>query len=365
MEAAASAAILAGGKSTRMRTAKAFLEVGGQAVISRIVTELACRFDEVLVVTNEPSRYEGVGGRVVTDIIPGRGPLSGIHSALHHAAHPLVFVTACDMPFVSGILARGLVALIDGYDCAVPVVHNYVEPLFAVYRRSCLKPIEDCLNEGRLKVVDLFSRVRVKYIKESEIPGPVMPETFFNINYPRDWARARAMVRHGGTPPELPPFICIAGTSGAGKTVLVTRLVHALRRRGLRVGTVKHAPHGAELLVEGTDSWRHFQSGAEMSVVVTPDAVAAVRRTGEETPLEDVLAGMTGVDLVLVEGYKGKTYPKVIVNSGDPGPVDTAGAVTVAGAAVPGLAVPTYDRDDIAGLAREVLRYLGLELNEE
>lgn len=361
----ASAAVLAGGKSTRMRTAKAFLEVGGQAVICRIVAELASRFDEILVVTNEPSRYEGVGGRVVTDIIPGKGPLSGIHSALYHAVHPLVFVTACDMPFISGILARGLVDLADGYDCAVPVVHNYVEPLFAVYRRSCLKPIEDCLREGRLKVVDLFSRVRVKYIKESEIPGPVTPQTFFNINYPRDWARARAMARHGGRPADIPPFICITGTSDAGKTVLVTRLVDALRRRGLRVGTVKHAPHGADLLVEGTDSWRHFQSGAEIAAVVTPRWVAAVRRTEEETPLEEVLAGMSGVDLVLVEGYKGMAYPKVIVHSGDPGPVNPAGAVAVAGPPVPGLAVPAYERDDIPGLTGEIVRYLGLDRNEE
>jgi len=348
-----------------MRTPKAFLEVGGQAVISRIVAELASRFDEILVVTNEPSRYEGLGGRVVTDLIPGKGPLSGIHSALVHAVHPLVFVTACDMPFVSGILARGLVDLIEDYDCAVPVVHNYVEPLFAVYRRSCLKTIEDCLHEGRLKVVDLFSRVRVKYIKESEIPGPVTPKTFFNINRPQDWAQAQAIARHGERAADVPPFICIAGTSDTGKTVLITRLVDALRRRGLRVGTVKHAPHEADLMAEGTDSWHHFRSGAEITAVIASGAVAVVRRTEEEAPLEEVLAGMGGLDLVLVEGYKGAAYPKIVVHSGDPGPVNPAGIVAVAGPPVPGLAVPTYERDDIPGLTEEIIRYLGLDGDKE
>lgn len=365
MHAAISAAVLAGGKSSRMRTTKAFLEVGGKPVIARIIAELAPRFDEVLIVTNESERYAGFPARVVTDVIPGRGPLSGIHAALCHAANPSVFVTACDLPFLSGMLAHSLADMLNGYDCAVPVIHNYVEPLYAVYSRVCIPHIEACLDEGRRKVVDLLSRVRVKYIQESDIAAPVS-QTFFNINYPHEWAQARAIARHGGTPPKLPPFICITGASGTGKTVLVTRLVTALRETyGLRVGTIKHAPHGADLAVEGTDSWRHFNSGARTAAVITPHEVVAMQRTDKELPLEDVLLNVTDVDLVLVEGYKTMAYPKIILNAGAVERINTAGVVAVAGNAIPGLDVPCYNRNDVSGLARAIVDYLGLGRAEE
>ncbi len=361
----ATAAVLAGGKSSRMKTDKALLDFGGQTMIQRIVTELKPYFDRVLVAANDVARFRDLSLEVVPDIIPGYGPLSGIHAALCSAQTHLTFVVACDMPFVDGALARDLVELTGDFDCAAPIVHNYVEPLYAVYARTCIKPIEMCISEGRLKVIDLFSRVRVKYIKEAELPNIDLTRVFFNINYPRDWANARAMAGKQEHSPRrgfeaLPPFICVTGTSDAGKTMLLTRLVAELRRRGLRIGTVKHAAHGADLGDEGKDSWRHYRAGADIAVVSAPEKLLLARRLDRELPLEEVLAYFRGVDLVLVEGYKRLAYPKILLNAGDPGQVNTAGLVAVVGPPVEGCEVPSFGGDDVSGLADEILRYFGL-----
>lgn len=361
----ATAAVLAGGKSSRMKTDKALLDFGGQTMIQHIVKELKPYFDRILVVANDAARFCNLSLEVVPDVIPGYGPLSGIHAALCSAPTRLTFVVACDMPFVNGALARELVELTGDFDCAAPIVHNYVEPLYAVYARTCIKPIEMCISEGRLKVIDLFSRVRVKYIKEAELPDVDLTRVFFNINRPQDWANARAMAGKDEYRPRrrfegLPPFICVTGTSDSGKTVLVTGLVAELRRRGLRIGTVKHAAHRADFADEGRDSWRHYRAGADVAVVSAPEKLLLARRLDRELPLEEVLAYFQGVDLVVVEGYKRLPYPKILLHAGDPGQVDRAGLVAVVGPPVEGYGVPSFDGDNVSGLADEILRYFGL-----
>ena len=191
------AIILAGGKNRRMNRSKAFLEVGGRRIIDRILGELAPVCGEILLVTNTPEEYAGLGLRVVRDLLPHRVPLAGLHAGLAHSGARHNLVVACDMPFVSGNLARLLLERAAGWDVVVPVHHDgLLEPLYAVYATTCVGPIERCLAEGRRRVVDFFPLVRVKYIGQAVVERVADPAmVFFNVNTPEDLERARELAR--------------------------------------------------------------------------------------------------------------------------------------------------------------------------
>lgn len=367
-QTAVSAAILAGGRNTRMKAHKAFLALDGCPIIGRTLDGLYSVFDEVLVIANDTERYAHLDARVVPDVIPHQGPLSGIHSALTHAMNEYVFVVACDMPFVNSDVAAYLSAQREGYDCVVPVIRSYPEPLYAVYGKTCLEPVTELLTSGHRRVSDLFSMVRVKYIAEREISDLGEPgKIFFNVNYPEDWALARDIMNDRHIPAHLvgkakaPPIVCVVGTSDSGKTMLVTKLVTQLKHLGYRVGTVKHAPHGADLDVAGKDSWKHARAGAEYSAVVSSDRIAFFQTLETEPPLEQVVSHFHGADIAVVEGYKYLAYPKILVSAGAPWKGNFEGVFAVAGTAPPGVEAPVFDRDDAAGLAGAIIRRLALD----
>jgi len=346
----ASLAVLAGGQSVRMGKDKALLDIAGRKLLARVIEELDGCFAEVLIVTRGKRRYDGFPARLVADLIPGRGPLSGIHAALSYARYPYTMVVACDMPFVSRNLARLLLSEAEGYDAVIPLFRSRPEPLFAVYHKNCLEPVERCLQEGRLRAVDFHPYVRVKYVPETLFQSSALPEeVFFNVNYPEDLARARQMAaaKNGGG---RPPVLCITGTSKTGKTTLVEGLIRELVARGYRVGTVKHCPHDITLDAPGKDSWRHAEAGATVAAVDAPGRLAVFRAVEYEMTLSDVVGHMSGVDLVLAEGYKRESYPKFVVG-GDAALLDELhGVLAVVGYEAPA-GLPVFAPDDYAGMA--------------
>lgn len=118
--------------------------------------------------------------------------------------------------------------------------------------------------------------------------------------------------------PPTTPVVGIAGWKNAGKTTLIVKLIAELRGRGYRVATVKHAHHEADVDREGSDSWRHREAGANKVALVTSRRWAVMTELGDdpEPPLDEILAGLTGVDLILVEGYKREPIPKIEVRRG-------------------------------------------------
>jgi len=160
-----------------------------------------------------------------------------------------------------------------------------------------------------------------------------------------------------------PAVVHIVGKSNSGKTLLVTRLVRELRKRGYRIATIKHASHGFDLDQRGKDSWRHFQAGSEATVVVSPRRLAMVKRTPGEPQMDEALrlAG-EGCDLVLVEGYKSYPGLKIEVHRSSLGPeVATGpdGLLAVVSDGAPEVTVPRFRPQDVSAVAdlleREVL----------
>ncbi len=164
------------------------------------------------------------------------------------------------------------------------------------------------------------------------------------------------------------PCICIVGPSNSGKTTLVSKLIGDLTKKGFRVGTIKHAAHGFELPKEGKDSFVHKSSGAKISVVASPSQVAVVRDTEEEWGPLKLLSLMDGVDLVILEGFKGSNLPKIEIFKKEEGrelPLCLGQKELVAIVSEEESnrqwGIPVFAPDDIDGISRFILRYLDLE----
>ncbi len=176
--------VLAGGEAKRLGFPKHRLTVAGERVIDRLCRRLGPLFAETIVVGCD---LDGLppGVRTTEDRFLVRSPLVGIHAGLAASRTDLALVTACDMPHVEPALVEFLLTQAEGVDAVVPVVRGYHEPLCAVYRRSCIAPIEDLIERGVLKVSTLYDGVRLREIGELEVctHDPEL-QSFVNLNVP-------------------------------------------------------------------------------------------------------------------------------------------------------------------------------------
>lgn len=184
-------AILAGGQSTRMGSDKALLELQGQRMLERVHRTMADLFGATLLVTNQPERYAFLPCPALPDQFVGAGSLAGIHAALSHADTELVFVVACDMPFLSPAVIRYLCSLSNGYDIVVPASMTGLEPLHALYRRSCLPEMTAMLTNSRKRITELYAQkktLQVPWPAIANLPGA--DHTFLNLNTPGEFKAA-------------------------------------------------------------------------------------------------------------------------------------------------------------------------------
>ena len=172
----ATAIILAGGSSSRMGRDKSMLPIAGHPMIKHVYEQIRPFFAETLVSSNDAALHDFLGATVVADDVAGKGPMMGIVSALRASANDVNFVIACDMPEVDTGLMRAMLRQVRDCDAVVPKVGtDFYEPLFAVYRKSALPAMEKLVQSGNNKIIDSFSRCRVRYV---DLPG----RQFRNIN---------------------------------------------------------------------------------------------------------------------------------------------------------------------------------------
>ena len=153
-------------------------------------------------------------------------------------------------------------------------------------------------------------------------------------------------------------IIGLAGWSGSGKTTLVTAVIPVLVKRGLKVATVKHAHHEFDTDQPGKDSWLHRQAGASEVAIVSSRRWAIVHELGAEpeTPLAELLAKLSPVDLVIVEGFKRHSHPKLEVYRAAVGkpllhPDDDCVVAIATDAPLPQAQVPVVMLGDVEAIA--------------
>lgn len=182
------AILLAGGKSSRMGTNKAFLDLGGQSLLSRALGVLQKACGSVTIV-GDPVALANFG-TVVGDVFPNCGPLGGIHAGLSASSAEFNAVLAVDMPFVTSELITFLLAAAEDKNAVVtvPRTRTGLQPLCAVYRREFASIAERALREGRYKVDAAFANLPLRIVDERELAGAGFSEnSFFNVNGPEDW----------------------------------------------------------------------------------------------------------------------------------------------------------------------------------
>jgi len=182
--------ILAGGKSLRYGTNKAFVEVEGIPLIERVFKVMDTLFEEVILITNTPNLYSYLDRPMFEDIYKGKGPMGGLLTALSVLFPRPGFIVACDMPTLNADLIRHMVTAAEGFDIVVPMIGHRFEALHALYGPACLAPVKQLVSQNTLQIIRLFEHVSVRYVKEDELRrfDPQLA-SFFNINSPLEVER--------------------------------------------------------------------------------------------------------------------------------------------------------------------------------
>ncbi|WP_298725692.1 molybdopterin-guanine dinucleotide biosynthesis protein B [uncultured Ferrovibrio sp.] len=164
----------------------------------------------------------------------------------------------------------------------------------------------------------------------------------------------------------------IAGWSGSGKTTLLTDLIPLLTAHGLRISTIKHAHHEFDVDQPGKDSYRHREAGATEVLISSAKRFALLHehRGDPEPSLNELLARLAPVDLVLVEGFKKEAHPKIEVwrqSVGKPmlQPDDPYVIAVASDGPIAGLPVPVLDASRPQQIAEFILAWMGLDAAEE
>jgi molybdopterin-guanine dinucleotide biosynthesis protein A len=189
--------IVAGGKSLRLGRSKLLETIGDKNLIQWVVDRLAAISTEIIIATGQGEAIpcsSAVRIKTVADIYPGKGPLVGIYSGLIASSNSQAIVVGCDMPFLNVSLLKYMNQTLGDSDVALPRIGKMIEPLCAVYSKSCLAPIQNLLEQDERQIRRLFSMVKVRYVEEDEIDR-FDPEhlSFFNVNSQDDLERARRL----------------------------------------------------------------------------------------------------------------------------------------------------------------------------
>ena len=158
------AAVLAGGKSSRFGSNKALALWKGEILIERIIRQLRESFDHVMIISDDPESYAFTGCPVYPDPLSEKGPRAGLCSALEHCGGEYVFLTACDMPFVSGKLIDELRSRILKETVDIAAVHcrGRQQPFQAFYSRRLLECIDPAKGRGLRSLFDYYRTVLIE-----------------------------------------------------------------------------------------------------------------------------------------------------------------------------------------------------------
>ena len=188
-----SAFILAGGKSMRMGSDKAFVLLNGRTLLA-VMLEAARSLTSNVRIVGDRAKY-GPFAPVIEDIFPDCGPLGGIHTALRTATTDLNMILAVDTPFVSLALLQFLVTRARNSPDAIVTVaqaNGGFQPLCAVYRRQFAEAAEQALRGGRHKIDALFDPASTQVVGEGQLESAgFSPNIFRNLNTPDDLVRAQ------------------------------------------------------------------------------------------------------------------------------------------------------------------------------
>ncbi len=187
------AAILVGGKSSRIGENKSFLRFGDTFLLDVIIRRIRTVIADTYLIANATFPRRDVPFPVLNDTYADKGPLGGIYTALSKIDAEFVFICAGDMPFINPELIRLLIAQMNReHDAVVPSHHDQREPLCALYNQKAKTAIGKAIEDGNLSVHGVLDRLSVLAVDENAVKS-FGDHIFFNINTRDDYQRALHM----------------------------------------------------------------------------------------------------------------------------------------------------------------------------
>lgn len=295
-----STAILVGGQSRRMNGEnKSFLMYQNQTFIERMITQLK-PFDELLISVREREPYEKLGYPLIQDVYENIGPLSGLYECLKVCQQEYLFVCATDMPKLTTELILYMQQFISSdYDCYVIKAGGKRHPLCAIYKKSLLPMIEEMIEKKEHRLMQLLNRAKTKVIS---LEYSCFDESVvMNVNTKEEFDLLKE-----------PAIFCVSGIKNSGKTTLITKIIKQLTDRNYRVGVIKHDGHEFEIDVENTDTHKHRLAGSTGTIIYSKTKYA-VMKDWSVIDLELLISYLSDLDVIIMEGMKHSSYPKIEV----------------------------------------------------
>lgn len=185
--------VLCGGRSSRMGSPKAWLRFGEEYLLQRVVQRVREAVDHVLVVAARDQSLPPINAEIIRDEADYLGPLHGLARGLRSVRSDCdrIYLSACDMPHVCPPLIRTLLSALDSAEVAMPRVAGMLQPLAGAYRVTVLPTVEQKLNEGRLRLLDLVDLHPTSWLDEAKL-AELDPTFMFarNINTPEELAES-------------------------------------------------------------------------------------------------------------------------------------------------------------------------------
>ncbi|MBS3786958.1 molybdenum cofactor guanylyltransferase [Candidatus Bipolaricaulota bacterium] len=183
-----SIAILCGGDSSRFGEDKTLVEVDGVPLYKLVWSKLEKKSDDVFLQIDPKDEYD-LPAR--PDLVSETGPLGAIYSALTHAEHDWLFVSACDLPYLDTRIVEELYSEVESEtEAVIPRWKSgYLEPLTALYHKSVLPRLKNILEGGTRKITDFLDRLdEVKEVSVEGLieSGKIPPDCFYNVNTQED-----------------------------------------------------------------------------------------------------------------------------------------------------------------------------------
>ncbi len=194
MDIGAKCSILAGGKSSRMGTDKAFMKLGDLTVMEFMIDKMSDVFDEIQIIADDTQKFRYFNVDLHEDIFQNFGPLGGIHSALLNSEEENNFIISVDLPLIPVELPEYLYTQLGKEPVVVPTDNGKLQPLCGYYSKKYLPFLEGCLIRASKK--DSPSVLRfLEYVGYSKVEVSEMsfyqPEIFMNMNTPEDYDKIK------------------------------------------------------------------------------------------------------------------------------------------------------------------------------
>jgi len=172
------ACILAGGKSSRMGEDKGLKLLHGKQMIRYVIESLIPRFPTIKISTNN-LEYNVFGYELLADIIPEKGPMGGIYTALKNSLCNDVFITGCDMPFISGSSLDYMLQR-ENKSATVAVCNGKIQPLFGIYSKNLIPLLESKIEQNQLSMMKFLQEINTALVEINN------EDEFLNMNTPGD-----------------------------------------------------------------------------------------------------------------------------------------------------------------------------------